>query len=102
MGRMNVGELGPELRGVPHLLVTTGTADRGTLLKMEVVPALTSLALKTAASTPEEYRSHLGVRDHLELPFRPLGIYGFFRICKMGRSHRQDLDSALRWVMSPL
>lgn len=34
---MNVSELGPELRGVPHLLVTTGTTDRETLLKMEAV-----------------------------------------------------------------
>lgn len=30
---VNVGELGPELRGVLHLLVTTRTAGRETLLK---------------------------------------------------------------------
>lgn len=46
---MNVGELGLELRIVPHLLVTTGTAGKRTLLKMEVVPLL-----KTAVITPRE------------------------------------------------
>lgn len=45
---MNAGQLGPGTGGVPHLLVTTGAASRGTLLKMEAVPAATSLALKTS------------------------------------------------------
>lgn len=40
---MNAGELGPGIGVVPHLLVTTGAASRGTLF-----PASTSLALKTS------------------------------------------------------
>lgn len=59
---------------------------------MEAVPATTSLALKTAVATLANY---IGVMNHLELSFMPLGIYGFLKIGKIGRIHRQGLDSVL-------